>query len=143
MMAENKSLHGEVESLKSRMAQEAAGDVMDQVKEVKGVKLLAAQLDGIDMNGLRDLGDQFKEKLGEGVVVLASANDGKSKPHGNGYRRSHEAGRTCRKPCQRHRRMRRRWRRRTPEHGAGRRKEPAGIPDALEKAAEVLESQIK
>ena len=77
MMAENKSLHGEVESLKSRMAQEAAGDVMDQVKEVKGVKLLAAQLDGIDMNGLRDLGDQFKAKLGEGVVVLASANDGK------------------------------------------------------------------
>ena len=77
MMAENKSLHGEVESLKSRMAQEAAGDVMDQVTEVKGVKLLAAQLDGIDMNGLRDLGDQFKAKLGEGVVVLASANDGK------------------------------------------------------------------
>src|SRR5699024_12119155 len=38
---------------------------------------LAAQLDGIDMNGLRDLGDQFKAKLGEGVVVLASANDGK------------------------------------------------------------------
>ena len=77
MMAENKSLHGEVESLKSRMAQEAAGDVMDQVKKVKGVKLLAVQLDGIDMNGLRDLGDQFKAKLGEGVVVLASANDGK------------------------------------------------------------------
>ena len=59
------------------MAQEAAGDVMDQVKEVKGVKLLAAQLDGIDMNGLRDLGDQFKAKLGDGVVVLASSNDGK------------------------------------------------------------------
>ncbi len=50
---------------------------MDQVEEVKGVKLLAAQLEGVDMNGLRDLGDQLKEKLGEGVVVLASANDGK------------------------------------------------------------------
>ena len=33
--------------------------------------------DGVDMNGLRDLGDQLKEKLGEGVVVLASSNDGK------------------------------------------------------------------
>ena len=77
IMAENKALHGEVESLKSRMAQEAAGDMMDQVKEIKGVKLLATQLDGVDMNGLRDLGDQFKAKLGEGVVVLASANDGK------------------------------------------------------------------
>ena len=63
MMAENKSLHSEVESLKSKMAQDAAGDVMDQVKEIKGVKLLAAQIDGVDMNGLRDLGDQLKGKL--------------------------------------------------------------------------------
>lgn len=77
MMAENKALRAEVESLKSKMAQEAAGDILDQVKEVSGVKLLAAELDGMDMNGLRDLGDQFKEKLGEGVVVLASANNGK------------------------------------------------------------------
>ena len=59
------------------MAQSAAGDILDQVKEVKGVKLLAAQLDGVDMNGLRDLGDQLKEKLGEGVVVLAAVNGGK------------------------------------------------------------------
>ena len=50
---------------------------VDKVTEVKGVKLLAAALEGVDMNGLRDLGDQLKEKLGEGVVVLASANDGK------------------------------------------------------------------
>ena len=38
---------------------------------------MPAELSGVDMNGLRDLGDQMKEKLGEGVVVLASANDGK------------------------------------------------------------------
>src|SRR5699024_12820594 len=77
MMSENKAVHSEVESLKSRMAQDAVGDVMDQVKEVKGVKLLAAEVDGVDMNGLRDLGDQLKEKLGDGVIVLASANEGK------------------------------------------------------------------
>ena len=59
------------------MAQGALGNIMDKVTEVKGVKLLAAALEGVDMNGLRDLGDQLKEKLGEGVVVLASANDGK------------------------------------------------------------------
>ena len=67
----------EYEALKSKMAQGALGNVMDKVTEVKGVKLLAAALEGVDMNGLRDLGDQLKEKLGEGVVVLASANDGK------------------------------------------------------------------
>ena len=77
LMAENKTLHSEVESLKSKLAQDAMGDVMDQVQEIKGVKLLAAAVDGVDMNGLRDLGDQLKEKLGDGVVVLASGNDGK------------------------------------------------------------------
>ncbi len=35
---------------------------MDQVVEVKGVKLLAAKVEGVDMNGLRDLGDQLKEE---------------------------------------------------------------------------------
>ena len=50
---------------------------MNQVVEVKGVKLLAAKVEGVDMNGLRDLGDQLKEKLGEGVVVLAAVNGGK------------------------------------------------------------------
>ena len=63
------------ESLKSKLAKEALGDVMDKVTEVKGVKLLAASVPDVDMNGLRDLGDQLKEKLGSGVVVLASAKD--------------------------------------------------------------------
>lgn len=77
LLAENKSLHAEAESLKSRLAQDAMGDVSSQIKEIKGVKLLAARIEGVDMNGLRDLGDQMKEKLGEGVVVLASEGDGK------------------------------------------------------------------
>lgn len=77
LMAEMKAIQSENESLKSKAAKEALGDVMDQVKEVKGVKLLAASVDNVDMNGLRDLGDQLKEKLGDGVVVLASAKDGK------------------------------------------------------------------
>ncbi|MCH5253650.1 MAG: alanine--tRNA ligase [Lachnospiraceae bacterium] len=77
LMAELKELQSENESLKSKAAKDALGDVMDQVKEVKGMKLLAAKVSGVDMNGLRDLGDQLKEKLGEGVVVLASDKDGK------------------------------------------------------------------
>lgn len=77
LQAENKALHSEVESLKSKLAQDAMGDVMDQVVEVKGVKLLATKVAGMDMNGLRDLGDQLKKKLGEGIIVIASATDGK------------------------------------------------------------------
>ena len=143
MMSENKSLHSEVESLKSKMAQDAVGDVMDQVKEVKGVKLLAAEVDGVDMNGLRDLGDQLKEKLGEGVVVLASANDGKVSLMATATDGAMKAGAHAGNlvkgiaGC-------------VGGGGGGRPnmaqaggKNPAGIKDALEKAAEVLEGQIK
>lgn len=72
-----KNLHSENEALKAKMAKDAVGGVMSQVQEIKGVKLLAVSLDDVDMNGLRDLGDQLKEKLGEGVVVLASVAGGK------------------------------------------------------------------
>ena len=77
VMADMKALQSENESLKSKAAKEALGDVMDNVTEVKGVKLLAVSVADVDMNGLRDLGDSLKEKLGEGVVVLASDKDGK------------------------------------------------------------------
>ena len=77
LQGELKAAQSENESLKSKLAQGALGDVMNQVREVKGVSLLAARVDGVDMNGLRDLGDQLKTKLGEGVVLLAAVNDGK------------------------------------------------------------------
>ena len=143
LMSENKALHSEVESLKSRMAQDAVGDVMNQVKEVKGVKLLAAEVDGVDMNGLRDLGDQLKEKLGDGVVVLASANEGKvslmATATDGAMKKGAHAGNLVKgiAGC-------------VGGGGGGRPnmaqaggKNPEGIKDALEKAAEVLEGQIK
>ena len=77
LQEEVKTLQSENESLKSKMAQGSLGNVMDKVVEVDGVKLLAAKVEGVDMNGLRDLGDSLKEKLGEGVVLLAAVNDGK------------------------------------------------------------------
>lgn len=72
-LEEIKALRSENEKLKSKLANSSLGDVMNQVTEVKGVKLLAAKVPELDMNGLRNLGDQLKEKLGEGVVVLASS----------------------------------------------------------------------
>ena len=77
LQAELKAAHSENESLKSKLAQDSLGDVMDKVTEIKGVKVLASSLADVDMNGLRDLGDQLKEKLGEGVVVLIADNGGK------------------------------------------------------------------
>ena len=77
LQGEVKTLGSENEALKSKLARNALGDVMDQVQEVKGVKLLAAKVDNVDMNKLRELGDQLKEKLGEGVVLLAAVNGDK------------------------------------------------------------------
>ena len=77
MQGEIKALQSENETLKNQMAKDAVGNVMDQVVEINGVKLLAVALKDTGMNELRNLGDQFKEKLGNGVVVIASAADGK------------------------------------------------------------------
>ncbi len=77
LLEEIKTLHSENEKLKNKVAQSSLGDVMSEIAEIKGVKVLATEVDNVDMNELRNLGDQLKEKLGEGVVVLASAQEGK------------------------------------------------------------------
>ena len=77
MAEEIKELQSENEKLKNKMAREAMGDVMSQIREVKGVKLLPVKMSGVDMAALMNLGDQLKAKLGDGVVVLASDNGGK------------------------------------------------------------------
>ena len=143
MMAEIKALTSENESLKSKAAKEALGDVMDQVVSVKGVKLLAASVSGVDMNGLRDLGDQLKGKLGEGVVVLASETDGKvnlvAMATDEAMKKGAHAGNLIKAIAGK-----------VGGGGGGRPnmaqaggKNPAGIPDAIAEAKNALESQLK
>ena len=143
MMAEIKALNAENESLKSKAAKEALGDVMDQVVEVKGVKLLATSVAGVDMNGLRDLGDQLKGKLGEGVVVLASEADGKvnlvAMATEEVMKKGAHAGNLIKAIAGK-----------VGGGGGGRPnmaqaggKNPAGIPDAVAEAKAALENQIK
>ena len=74
---EIKTLMQENEQLKAKIAGASMGNVTDQVKEVGGIRLLAVKAEGLDMNGLRNMGDTLRDKLGEGVVVLASEADGK------------------------------------------------------------------
>ncbi|MBR0148876.1 MAG: alanine--tRNA ligase [Lachnospiraceae bacterium] len=73
-----KDLTVEVKELKAAAARDSLGNIMDNVKEVMGVKMVAASVPGADMNSLRDLADNIKTKIGEGVVVLASDMDGKA-----------------------------------------------------------------
>ena len=77
LQSELKEAHSQIESLKSEKAKSAMGDVSDNIKEIAGVKFIASRMEGVDANGLRELGDSLKEKIGEGVIVLASVTDGK------------------------------------------------------------------
>ena len=142
LLAEVKELKSENESLKSKLAKDALGDVMDQVEEVKGVKVLATSLEDVDMNGLRELGDNLKEKLGEGVIVLASQKDGKvflvAMVTDEAQKAGAHAGNLIKAiaGC-------------VGGGGGGRPnmaqaggKNPAGIPEAVAKVKEILESQI-
>ena len=143
MLADMKALQSEIESLKSKAAKDALGDVMNQVVEVKGVKLLATSVEGVDMNGLRDLGDQLKEKLGEGVVVIASSANDKvnliAMATDEAMKQGAHAGNLIKGIAA------------LVGGGGGGRpnmaqaggKNPAGIPDAIAKVAEVLGEQIK
>lgn len=142
MQAEIKELQSENESLKSKIAQSSMGDVMDNVVEVNGVKLLAAAVTDVDMNGLRDLGDQLKEKLGEGVVLLASSSGGKvslvAMATEGAMKKGAHAGNLIKAVASR-----------VGGGGGGRPamaqaggKNPAGIPDAIAAAKDALAAQI-
>ena len=142
LMTEIKDLTSENESLKSKLAKDSLGDVASQVTEIQGIKFLATAVEDVDMNGLRDLGDQLKTQLGEGVVVLASAKDGKVNlivmATNQAMKQGAHAGNLIKAiaPC-------------VGGGGGGRPnmaqaggKNPSGIQEALAKAKEVLTEQL-
>ncbi|MBR3637596.1 MAG: alanine--tRNA ligase, partial [Lachnospiraceae bacterium] len=142
MKDEIKSLHSELDSIKSQVAKDAAGDIMDSVKEVNGVKLAAISVPNVDMNGLRDLGDQIKTKIGEGVIVLLSDKDGKvnmvAMATDEAQKKGAHAGNLIKAIAGK-----------VGGGGGGRPnmaqaggKNPAGISDAIEEAKSVLEGMI-
>jgi len=77
LLEEVKALKSENDQLKSKLANEAMGNAAENIVDVKGVKLLAMKVEGVEMNELRNLGDQLKKDTEDGVVVLASQVDGK------------------------------------------------------------------
>ena len=143
MLEEIKQLQAENAKLKNKLAKEALGDVLDQVVEVKGVKVLATSVPDVDMNELRNLGDQLKEKLGSGVVVLASSLNGKvsllAMATDDAMKKGAHAGNLIKAiaSC-------------VGGGGGGRPnmaqaggKNPDGIPEAIENVAKVLEGQLQ
>jgi alanyl-tRNA synthetase len=76
MLNERREAEKEIERLKAKLAQSGAGDLTSQAKDVNGVKVVAAVVDGLDRGQLRSLVDSLRNKLGSGVIVLGSAADG-------------------------------------------------------------------
>ncbi|MCD7868037.1 MAG: alanine--tRNA ligase [Clostridiales bacterium] len=142
LQSEVKALQSENESLKSRAAQSSLGDVMKQVVEVKGVKLLAARADGVDMNGLRDLGDSLKEKLGQGVVVLAAVNEGKVNFLVMATEEAQKAGAHAGKLVKAVAAIAGGGGGGRPNMAQAGGKKPEKVPEALEAAARILEEQL-
>ncbi|MDT3432904.1 alanine--tRNA ligase [Stenotrophomonas maltophilia] len=73
-----KQLERELEAVKAKVAAGATADLSGQAVEVAGVKVLAARLEGFDAKALRDAVDRLKQQLGDAVIVLAGAQDGKA-----------------------------------------------------------------
>ncbi|MGH8461909.1 MAG: alanine--tRNA ligase [Stenotrophobium sp.] len=77
MLDRGKQLEKELAALKGKLASSAGSDLAGQAREIKGVKVLSASVDGVSGNDLRALMDQLKNKLGSGVVLLGSASGDK------------------------------------------------------------------
>ncbi|HFK2905210.1 TPA: alanine--tRNA ligase [Stenotrophomonas maltophilia] len=73
-----KQLERELEAVKAKVAAGATADLSGQAVEVAGVNVLAARLEGFDAKALRDAMDRLKQQLGDAVIVLAGAQDGKA-----------------------------------------------------------------
>jgi alanyl-tRNA synthetase len=77
LIERSRKLEKEVQQLKSKLASGHGADLSASAKDVGGIKVLAAQIDGADVRSLRDALDRLKDKLGSAVIVLGSVQDGK------------------------------------------------------------------
>ena len=142
LQEELKAVRSENEALKSKEAKDALGNVLDKIREINGVPFLAAAVQNVDMNGLRELGDQCRDKVKGGVVLLLSEKDGKvnlmTMAADEAVKAGAHAGNLVKGIAA------------LVGGGGGGRpnmaqaggKNPAGIQAALEKAAEVLKDQL-
>ncbi|EPS0982695.1 alanine--tRNA ligase [Vibrio vulnificus] len=72
-----KSLEKEIQLLKDKLASQASANLIDQVKEIAGVKVLVAKLDGADNKALRGMVDELKNQMGSGIIMLGNVADDK------------------------------------------------------------------
>lgn len=77
LIKQSRGLEKELAQMKAKLASSTGNDLTSQVIEIKGIKVLVAELEGLDAKALRDTCDQLKNKLGSAVILLAAPVDGK------------------------------------------------------------------
>ena len=77
LIEENKSLSKELHDMKTKMSLQAVDSVLDSKLDVNGVNLVTTKFEGMDMNTLKEVADNLRDKLVSGVVVLANTTDDK------------------------------------------------------------------
>ncbi len=142
LFAQIKSLNSENESLKSKAANDSMGDIEKDMFEAGGVKVVAAEVKGIDANGLRTLCDSLKEKYADLFVIVVSETEGKvnlvSMASDSAVKKGAHSGNLIKEVAP------------LVQGGGGGRpnmaqaggKNPAGISAAVEKAKEIMKSQL-
>ncbi|MDI6801782.1 MAG: alanine--tRNA ligase [Thermodesulfovibrionales bacterium] len=75
LLGDMKELEKEIETLKGKIASQSSSSLIEKVKEINGIKVLSCRADGIEQKDLRVLADNVRDRLGSGVIVLASVKD--------------------------------------------------------------------
>ncbi|MEW6739926.1 MAG: alanine--tRNA ligase [Nitrospirota bacterium] len=78
LLNELKDMDKEIESLKAKAAAQSSSSIIEKAKEIDGTKVLACRVDNLEQKDLRVLADNVRDRLGSGIIVLASAKDGQA-----------------------------------------------------------------
>ncbi len=73
-----KSLQKEMEKQKGKAARDIASEVIKKAEEINGVKVVSEKVEGLEMKDLRVLADNIRDRLGSGIIALASVKDGQA-----------------------------------------------------------------
>jgi alanyl-tRNA synthetase len=77
LLEEQKALEKQLEALEAKLARSRAEELVASARQVNGVAVIAARVDGLDAEGLRSVADTLRDRLGSGVVCVGSVTDGK------------------------------------------------------------------
>ncbi|HWP49289.1 MAG TPA: alanine--tRNA ligase [Candidatus Limnocylindrales bacterium] len=77
LLATAREQEREIEQLKARLASSRVDELLNTSREIKGIRVISAQVDNLDMKGLRTLVDNLKERIKSGIILLGTVEDGK------------------------------------------------------------------